>query len=175
MSNLVEFGLKNVYFATFSLSGSDIVYGTPEAHPGAVAMVLAPEGQLTEFYADNGIYFTKAKNNGYKGSMELARISDWFRENVLNEIKDANLVYTEDSAESITPVAMLFEVDGDEAANLFAFYNVQASRPAADASTKTSVEEPKTVKFDISCNPAQDTGYIRARASEAATTAAATW
>lgn len=174
--NLVEFGLKSVYVATFSLSGSSIVYGTPVSLPGAVTLTLAPDGSETKFYADDGVYYIKTKNNGYTGSLEIARLTNWFRENILKEVKDSDYVYTEDSTANIEPFAMLYEVDGDTSAAKHAFYRVQPSRPNADASTKTDAEEPKTSTFDISCLPATDTGYVKARTSEStSTTTSAGW
>ncbi len=168
--NLVEFGLKNVHIATLSLSGSTVVYGTPVALPGAVNLTLAPEGDKTEFYADDKVYYTKTKNKGYSGSLEVARLTNWFRTNILKEVVDSNYVYTEDADADMAAFALLFEIDGDANKTLFAYYNVQPSRPAGDAASKTNVDEPKTNVFDISCLPASDTEFVRARTSESTST-----
>lgn len=168
--NLIEYGLKNVYIATLSLSGSTVVYGTPVALPGAVNLTLAPEGNKTEFYADDKVYYIKTKNKGYAGSLEVARLTNWFRTNILKEIVDTEYVYTEDSDADMASFALLFEIDGDLSATKFAYYNVQPSRPAGDASTKTDTDEPKTNVFDITCLPASDTEFVRARTSESTST-----
>lgn len=167
--NKIEYGLKNVFFATFSISGSVVTYGTPTAHPGAVTMTLKPDGQKTEFYADNGIYFEKSTNNGYTGSLEFALLTDWFKENVLGEVKDTNGVYVEDSNAKINPVAMIYQVEGDANEALHAFYNVVPDRPGLNAGTTTEKIDPKTNTIDVAMRPSSKTGYVKARTSDETT------
>lgn len=169
--NKIEYGLKNVFFATFSVSDGVVTYAAPVAHPGAVTMTLKPDGQKTEFYADNGIYFEKSTNNGYTGSLEFAKLTDWFKQNVLGEIKDENGVYIEDSNAAISPVAMLYQVEGDINEALHVFYNVVPDRPGIAAGTNTEKIDPKTNTFDVAMRPASDTGYVKARTSDDTTAA----
>ena len=49
--NKVQFGLKKLYYATITDSGTALAYGTPVALPGAVSMTAAPTGESEEFEA----------------------------------------------------------------------------------------------------------------------------
>ena len=64
MANKVQYGLKNVYYATVTVGTSTVTYGSPVAWPGAVSLSLSAEGDINDFYADNVKYFTAVANNG---------------------------------------------------------------------------------------------------------------
>ena len=58
MANKVQYGLKNVYYATVTVGTNTVTYGSPVAWPGAVSLSLSAEGDTNDFYADNIKYFT---------------------------------------------------------------------------------------------------------------------
>src|SRR5690625_7043526 len=66
--NKVQFGLKNVHYAPYEETENGIVYEKPIAIPGAVTLTLTPRGELSEFHADNMIYYSAAANDGYDGT-----------------------------------------------------------------------------------------------------------
>lgn len=176
MAKKVEWGIENVHYATLSVSSTGSVsYGTPVAIPGAVTLTLSPEGEKIVVKADNKNYVTKNVNNGYSGSLEVARIPDSFKESILKMSKDANGVLVENVDDMPVPFALLFEKNGDDGTPIkYAFYNVETARPAVGAKTKASDADTNTL--DITCNPAEDTGDTFAMMSDSvSTTASAGW
>lgn len=80
--NKVKFGLENVHIAPITAIGdSSYTYGTIFKIPGAVNLSLDVAGDETDFYADNIKYYNDRANQGYTGSLEMALLSDDFREN----------------------------------------------------------------------------------------------
>ena len=82
--NKVKFGLKNVHYATIT-EGEDgtITYGTPKRLLGGVNLSLSAQGESSEFYADNILFYATAANTGYQGDLEVARIPQSFRQDIL--------------------------------------------------------------------------------------------
>ena len=166
--NKVKFNLKNVHIAILTKGDEgEFTYGTPTALPGAVSLTLDAEGEASPFYADGIVYFRTVTNNGYSGELEIALITDWFRENVLKETKDAKGVFIETS-DNVEPVyfAMLFEFDGDQKAIRHVLYNCTVStRPTMESSTKEDTIEPGTETLAISADPRED-GLVKAKTGD---------
>ena len=78
MANKVQYGLKNVHYASVTVGTNSVTYGSPKAWPGAVSINLSAEGDTNDFYADNVKYFTAIANNGYNGDFESAMIPEDF-------------------------------------------------------------------------------------------------
>ena len=168
MSNKIKYNLKNVHAAIQSRDGSGgYSYATPIAIPGAVSLSLEANGETSPFYADGLVYFRSVSNNGYSGDLEIALIPDWFREQVLKEIKDNNGVLVENNND-VDPVyfALLFEFDGDKKAIRHVMYNCSvSSRPTVESSTKEENIEPGTETLSLSADP-RDDGLIKARTGD---------
>lgn len=148
--NRIKYGLKNVYFAKATLAADgSATYDTPVAFPGAVSLSLAPEGDRTPFYADNIIYYISSANNGYTGSLEMARITDQFKTDILGFVKDnKNIIYEDVEAEPVH-FALIFQFEGDQKATRHVLYNCVAARPNTDGSTKNESIEPQTETVDL--------------------------
>ena len=168
MNNKIKYNLKNVHAAIMSRDSSGgYSYATPVAIPGAVSLSLDAEGETTPFYADGIVYFRSVSNNGYSGDLEIALIPEWFRENVLKEIKDANGVLIETNTDT-NPVyfALLFEFDGDKRSIRHVLYNCSvSSRPTLESSTKEETIEPGTETLSLSADP-RDDGLVKAKSGD---------
>ena len=152
MANKVFYGIENCYYALATLaSDNSATYGAPKALPGARGITLDPEGELYKFFADNMVYYENTSNNGYSGSLELAMITDEFREDILGEEKNATKGLRWE-VQDVEPkhFALIFEFRGDVNRIRHVLYNCTASRPSIAGSTKEETIEPGSQTIDIS-------------------------
>lgn len=166
MANKVKFGLKNVHYAKITYgSGGAITYGAPVAFPGAVSLSLDPQGDATEFYADDGLYYTGAANVGYKGSFEAALVPQSFKTDILGDIVDENDVLVEQIDTPVVHFALLFEIDGDAKARRVVLYDCTATRASVGSQTKTNSTSPQTETMTITVVPTAD-GYVKGQTTD---------
>lgn len=171
----VQFGLKNVHYATVTESGGSVTYGTPVEWPGAVSLSLSAEGDSNNFFADNMPYFTGIANNGYSGDFESAMIPESFRKDIMMESYDTTKkIYTENANAQPKSFALMFEFDGDESATRYVFYNCKMTRPSVEGETTTDSVEVKTVTGTITASPRAD-GVVKASCADASSTAYTAW
>ena len=85
-SSKVKYGLTNVYYSVLTPGENADTYAAPVRIPGAVSMSMEAQGDLSKFYADNGVYWQAASNQGYEGDWEFAKLPEDFRTAVLGEV-----------------------------------------------------------------------------------------
>jgi phi13 family phage major tail protein len=174
MANKIKYGLKNVHYAIATIGADNsATYGEPVAFPGAVNLSLDAEGETSTFHADNIAYYVTNSNNGYSGSLEMARITDDFAKDILGEITDANGLIYEVQEHPEIHFALLFQFEGDEKATRHVIYNCVASRPSISGSTKEETIEPQTETIDLTATsiyiPALEKNLVKAKAPEGST------
>lgn len=150
MANKVRFGLRNTKYAIYNAVTGE--YGAYVDFPGAVSMSLTREGgDSSDFYADDGIYFTFAgTNGGYSADLEMARITDQVRVDLLGEIVDEGTgVQFETTLGEAPQFALVTEMQGDQGPIGFVFYNCKASRVEFDANTKGESPDVDTDTINI--------------------------
>ena len=176
MANKIKFGLKNVYYAvaTIAADGS-ATYDTPVAFPGAVSLSLDPQGENTPFYADNIVYWTGVSNTGYEGDLEIARVTDSFKTDVLGYLTSGNGLYVEDANAQAVHFALMFQFEGDVKATRHVLYNCTASRPNIGGQTKEESVEPQTESVTITARTvfvsALNTDVVKSETNEDTATA----
>ena len=149
--NKIKFGLKNVYYAIATIAADGTAtFGNPKAFPGAVSLTMDPQGEMVKFHADNIVYWTSNGNSGYDGTLEVAKVIDSFKTDVLGYKKDAKDVYVEDADAEVVHFALLFQFEGDKKATKHVLYNCVAARPAASGSTKEDSVSPQTESLSLS-------------------------
>lgn len=159
----VLFGLRNVYYSIITEGDNNsISYATPVALPGAVNLSLSPEGDENVFYADDSRYYVVSTNSGYSGDLEIAMITDAFAENVLGNELDSNKLMVESKDGKHKSIALMFEVQSDESARRYVFYNVSIGRVETNAATTEESTTVQTATLNITAAAAKDTGYVRA-------------
>lgn len=148
--NKIKYGLKNVYYAKATLaSDNSATYSTPVAIPGAVSLSMDAQGENSKFYADNIVYWVGVNNNGYEGDLEVARIPDSFKTDILGYLAGNDDVLIEDANAEAVHFALLFQFEGDQKATKHVLYNCTAARPAASGNTKNENIEPQTESMTI--------------------------
>lgn len=152
-SNKVKFGLKNVHYAKATVAGSTVTYGPPVAIPGAVNLSMDPQGEETNFYADDTKYYNVTNNTGYSGDLEVAKFPESFYADIFGQAADTDGVLFEDAEVEPAQFALLFEFAGDANKVRHCLYLCSASRPAVSSGTLTESKEPVTETSTITASP----------------------
>jgi phi13 family phage major tail protein len=154
MENKVQFGLKNVHYATFEEKNGVVTFETPTPLPGGVELTFEPRGDLIEFYADDMLYYAASNNQGYDGTLSIASIPEKFAIDALGEqLDEVDGVLNELADAKGKSFALLFEFDGDKKATRHVMYNCSASRPTLASKTKTNSAEPNTNELKFVASP----------------------
>lgn len=126
-------------------------YGTPVSFPGAVSMTMSREGgDATDFYADDGVYFTfGGSNGGYTVELNMAMVTDAIRVALLGEEVDDDGVQWEYTGVEPSVFALIFETQGDQNPVAFTMYGCKASRIETSANTKSDSQEVDTDTMSI--------------------------
>ena len=82
-------------------------WGEPKHIPGAVNLSTSPEGEQTEFYADNRKYFIDETNDGYTGDLEFANIPDEILAEILGMSIDNNGMLVESANDDSKEFALM--------------------------------------------------------------------
>lgn len=163
--NKVEFGLRNCYYAVVTVDeGGKIKYGAPKKLPGAVSVTFDKSGDLTRFKADDIDYYTNANNQGYEGTLTLARVPEDFRTEVLKEKKTEKGVLIENSDAQTANIALMFEFQGDVKATRHLLYYCSVNRPSVGSTTKDS-GDPNTTELAMVASPRPSDNLVKASTS----------
>lgn len=169
--NKVEFGLRNAYYAPITESeDGNISYGKPVRIPGAVSLTIDPSGDLIRFKADDVDYYTNPNNQGYEGNLNLARVTDKFREDILGETLTKGGVLVENADAQTKRFALLFEFQGDKKAIRHVLYYCSANRPTEASQTKDG-GDPNTTDLSIVASPRPDNSIVKAKTTPGVTDA----
>ena len=118
MGNKIKYNLKNVHATKLNETDSDSTttfsYAEPKTIPDTVSISLDVERENSLLYADRIVYFRSVTNNGYRGDLEIALISEWFCREILQEKTGCKRCAGRNSGvgESVK-FALLLEFDGD--------------------------------------------------------------
>lgn len=148
-NNKVEFGISDLYIGTYTDNNGTVTLGTPYHQKGAVSLSLEPEGDSNEFYADNMIYWSGYSDNGFSGSLEVARFD--------TDAKKEFFGYAETSGGGIAAIKgaikpsvyIAFATQGDKEERRVIMYNVTLGGINREFSTIEENKEPVTENCDI--------------------------
>lgn len=150
MSNKIKYGLSHVYYAKGSEGANHtLTYDTPVAIEGAINLSVDAQGDNITFYADNVSYWVGNGNNGYSGTLEIARVPESFKKDILGLIEDNTGLLVESMDAPIVHFALTFQFEGDENATRHVLYNCTVSRPQIAGATKNESIEPQTETLNI--------------------------
>ena len=155
MANKVRYGLKNVHVASVTISGTPetVTFGTPVAWPGAVSMSMEKTGDISEFYADDIVFWTGGGTSGFDCELESALVPEWFMKDYLGMTEDDNGNIFETASDNGAYFAFLFEFTGDVKGIRHCLYYCKASAPTEEGSTKGESAEPQTTTVSFKATP----------------------
>ena len=86
--NKVKFGLNKVHYAKILSFDDEGVptFAEPVRIPGAVSLSIDAEGEASNFYADDGVYYVLNNNSGYTGDLEIALVPLDFATDILGDL-----------------------------------------------------------------------------------------
>jgi phi13 family phage major tail protein len=165
--NKVKFGLNKVHYAKILSFDDEGVptFAEPVRIPGAVSLSIDAEGEASNFYADDGVYYVLNNNSGYTGDLEIALVPLDFATDILGEQLDKNGVLTENNTAEVSQFALLFEFSGDKNKIRHCLFCCSASRPATESSTIEAEKEVKTETLSLTAT-ALNNGLVKARTCE---------
>ena len=154
----VEFGLCNIVYAVVEEDeNGNIEYDTPKSflQQGCygINVALAPVGESNEKYGDNVVVIAENENQGYDGDLQMTRISDDFKVDVLGYTRDANGGVLEKADAKPKKFALGFEVDGDKTKRRTWYYYVSANRPNDEHATNQASRTYSDPTMSIMARP----------------------
>lgn len=148
--NKVKFGLKRVAFAIATIADDgSATYGDVITFPGARSLSMEPQGAGDPWYADDGVYYYNSAPTSRQGDLEMARIIDAFKKQVLGYIQDEKGLLLEDMNPEEVHFALLFETMNDKKRRRYVMYNCMATAPTVGSSTNEGSKEPQTESSTI--------------------------
>ena len=152
--NKVKYGLEKIAIAIATIADDgSATYASPIMNPGARSISLEPQGEMTPWYADNGVYWISNDNNGYAGDLEVARFVDAVKTAVWSIATGGNGLRYEDTDAPAVHFALMFEFKGDLHKTRHVFYNCVATRPSVASATTEDTTEPQTETSTITATP----------------------
>ena len=162
--NKVKYGIKKLYVAKI-IKGDDegYTYGTPFHVPGAIALNLESQMNVTNIAADDiKDYASETVNNGYEGTIEVALLPEQFETDILGDTNGVENAETK-SAE----FAMQCEFAGDQKKGRYCFWRGQLTkRPTISQRTKGENFQIDTDTLNIKVMPRLDTYDIKGKCFE---------
>lgn len=172
MAKKVIYGLKNLYYAVETDSGSALSYGTPVPWTGSVNWTCTPRVAEQNFEADDDEgYYRAAGLSGFDITVETAAIPESFLTDVLGATKDTtDGTITYNKGDTIKRVALMvrrtINVDGVETKKDLVIYHAKPNMPAAWDGSTSSGKEPKTVTINFRSDANPYTGDTHAETTD---------
>lgn len=153
-TNKVHYDLVDVHVAPLTIEGGVVTYGDPKAMTGSISIDLSAQGNVMKLRADGMVYYQNRSNQGYDGSLNLALVPDWFRQEYLGEkLDETTKVQVENAEAEHKPFALLFGFKGDKAKRQHVLYNCMAGRPGIKGENKENEKDPDTESLPVSAVP----------------------
>jgi phi13 family phage major tail protein len=163
--NKVKYGLRNTRYAkVIENADGTISFAVPKPIPGSVNLTLTASGDPIQFFADDTTYYQEDTNNGYDGKLELARLTEDFRRDILGE-QDNGDALIENADNHGSKFALLFEFQGDKKATRHVVYYCSASRPEEASATKSDKTDVQTTTLEFTAAPRPDNRIVKVHTS----------
>lgn len=160
--NKVRFGVKKLHVGTYTVDDQgEVTLGEPMLLPGTVKISMDPDSELTEFFADDCLYWVCYNDSGITGEIENANFTDAFKTAFLNYLELADGGIAQIKGRNTSPVYLMFEGDGDEEKRRGIMYNVALGAIKRDYETVEKAKTPQTATLPFTCYGDNATGILR--------------
>lgn len=164
--NKLIYGIKNVYVASITDTGSKFTYGTPVALKGAKSLKFEAQSEKASIYADDIEYYTAYEGDSYNGTLEVLEIPQDVEEVLFETNLDTKKVSFETVGQKSKQFALLFEFTGDQYARRHIFYNCVAKKPNLESATKEKGIKESPISLEISATPNPYNDIIKAKTTK---------
>lgn len=156
--NKIEFGLSNLWFAPLArTTGTDgsvtYKYETPVRLQGVQSMTQEAQGETSNIYAEDMVWFTYTSNNGYSGELVFVTFTDDIREKIFKYVKTASGLLIERADTQPAEGALLYQCKGDQNNNRHILYDVTFGNPKVEYKTKEDGIEASVVTIPYTAVP----------------------
>ena len=148
-NNKVEFGISDLYIGTYTDNNGTITMGTAYHQKGAISLSVEPSESSNEFYADNVIYWAGFSDNGFSGTLEVARFDTDAKKNFFGYAETSGGGIAAIKGANRPKVYLCFATQGDAEERRVIIYNVSLGGINREFSTIEESKEPVTESCDI--------------------------
>ena len=164
MANKVEFGISQLHVGTYTVADDGTAtLGTPYHQKGAVSFSPEEQSELTNFYADNIVYWSGYSGGSFEGDLEVAKFDDDFKTSFLGYRALANGGGIANVKNANKPnVYIAFQVEGDAESRRVIMYNAQLGAITREFATIEEEKEPATETLAVTVTGDNATGVTMA-------------
>mgnify|MGYP003316365302 CR=1 FL=1 len=162
MANKVEFGISNLHIGTYTVSAEGVVtMGTPITQPGAISLSLDPEEENSELFADNTKFWSEYSDQGFSGSVNVAKFSDEFKKAFLGYVELADGGIAKNKYAKKPEVYIAFQAEGDAEGRRMILYNVTLGGIQREFNTTEATKTPDTETINMTVVGDNTTGLTK--------------
>lgn len=163
MANKVEFGISQLHVGTYTVDDQgNVTLGTPYHQKGAVSFSPEEQSELTNFYADNIVYWSGYSGGSFEGDLEVAKFDDAFKTAFLGyrALRDGGLANVKNATKPNVYIA--FQVEGDAESRRVIMYNASLGAITREFATIEEEKEPATETLAVTVTGDNATGVSMA-------------
>lgn len=163
MANKVEFGISQLHVGTYTVDDhGNVTLGTPYHQKGAVSFSPEEQSELTNFYADNIVYWAGYSGGSFEGDLEVAKFVDEFKTQFLGyrALTDGGIANVKNATKPSVYIA--FQVEGDAEARRVIMYNASLGAITREFATIEEEREPATETLAVTVTGDNATGVSMA-------------
>ena len=157
-SNKIEFGLSHSYFAPLTAATAadgkvTYTYSAPIRLQGIQSMTQEAQGDSTNIYAEDMVWYNYTANNGYSGELVFVHFSDELRKTIFKHEEATNGMLIERSDVQSAEGALIYQCQGDKNKTRHVLYDVTFGNPKVEPKTKEDGIEATTVTIPYTAVP----------------------
>ena len=163
MANKVEFGISQLHVGTYTVDDQgNVTLGAPYHQKGAVSFSPEEQSELTNFYADNIVYWSGYSGGSFEGDLEVAKFDDAFKTAFLGyrTLADGGLANVKNATKPNVYIA--FQVEGDAESRRVIMYNASLGAITREFATIEEEKEPATETLAVTVTGDNATGVSMA-------------